>query len=287
MATYVPVKHSLQTFVDSLGFSYSLMRLPGESVAAYRQRLILENEDRSGSTEQDLYRVMGRHLGQFDVKVFEITPTVSSPDPYIEITSTHCRAWYDYENEGYLGELNLLDRSNGYWLRDVAAFLIAGGYFTVTALIADWEFLKSDNLRLGKTDTVVVTEPLWPSQANNLEHDSIMEYYMTDTKVFQTLQGTLAEVINDGDYFVDEVNGVVWSCLAAAGSITYTYRDFPFTMYWQPVRCFALNDPDIQYLMYDEELDENGQLAHTKLNSTGAALINQVLAAHGSTWDKE
>lgn len=290
MATYTPDKIVVATGLDEIGLRLGLQRLPGEELGQYRRRLYLEAMDPSGPSQADYIRTLGRKVGEFDIPVFEIDLVLSSgvplaPDPFIEVTSTHLRAYSDLENDTIDFEINFLDRSDGYFLRDVKAAFDASTYFTCTVLDTDYTYRKSDHLRFGDTEGLVLSEGLSPSRMNRLAQEYITNIWFTDPLVFQTLVGSESAVDEQGEYYVDEQNGVVFTNDPARGYCSYSYRVFPYKLFWQPVRAWPLNDADSAYLRYNTVIsDDTGSSEYTLLNSTGAEIANEVLAIHPLGW---
>ena len=105
--------------------------------------------------------------------------------------------------------------------------------------------------------------------------------------MFQTEKNSVGDLEEEGDFYIDYKNGVVFTESPASGFVSYSYRKFPFTIYWQPVRAYPLNDPDNKYINYDTLIsDETGLPEYTLLNSTGAKITNQTLQLHPLGWGR-
>lgn len=289
MSTYSPRKVQTSNGLDELGIRLGLFRLPDEDLAAYQQRLYLEARDHGGSSEKDFIRALGRQVGLFDIPVFKIDLQLEdgipkAPDAFVEITSTRLKAWSDFSNGEIDIELSLIDRDDAYFLREVYTAFAASDYFSIEVLFEDYLFLRSCNLQFGNTE-LVASKILQPNSVNLLGKMNIKTIWFQSPEAFQSEKSTKVELLQEGDYYIDRYNGVVFTYSLASGLASYCYRDFPYTVKYQPVRAFPLNDQDTKYYRYDTIIsDSTGNPDWKLLNSDGAKLANQILAAHPLQW---
>lgn len=291
MGTYTPFRFDIPNGFDETGIGLGLNRLPGENLSTYRRRLLLEARDRSGPAEDQFIRSVGRKVGEFDIPVFEVDVVRDSneiplaADPYIEITSTHVRAYSDWTNDTLDFEHNIVDRDDAYFLREIFTAFDSSTFFDITVLDSAYTFRLSSHLRFDNTERFVRAEFLRESRANRLANDYVREIYPQAFQHFETEVNTLAEVDELGKYYIDYLNGVVFTFEFAAGIIAYKYREFPFRLWWQPVRSWPYNDADKTYRFNDDLIsDETGSAAPLLLNSEGARIANTVLIVHPLGW---
>lgn len=288
---YVQETIALPTGLDELGIHLGFTRLDNESLYNYQRRLILETREPAGPTQQEFIRSISRQVGQFDLPVLRIDLTLDgdgeplAPDPFIEVTSSHFRAYSDYENGDIDIELNFYDRTNGYFLRDIQIAVAASTFFDVEILDEDYTYKHSSRLRFGNTQIHVPSELLLNSTENKLSNNFITDFYPSNRIAFVNEQSTLGAVTETGDYYVDYTNGVVYSFDVQSAFVSYTYRDFPYTLYHQAVRVYPYLDVDKKYFHNDTLIsDTTGEPEYTNLNSEGAEIANTVLAIHPLTW---
>lgn len=294
MATYTPTRFPLPNGLDERGLLLGLQRLDSEDLPTYRRRLLLEARDPSGSSQDDFIRALNRKVGKFDEPMFDVDVIRDAngiplaPDPYIEVTSTHLRLYSDWTNSTLDFELNLHERSGtgtAYFLREVDTALTASLFFSHTVLDTGFTFKRSDQLQYGNSEIHVIGRRLRESQSNKLEHDLIRTIYSQAFYIFQNEVATSALVVAEGDFYLDYVNGVIITYETAKGFISYTYKKFPFRLYWQSVRAMPYNDADKIYSHKDTILsDETGLPVHEVLNSEGAKIANGVLNVHSLGW---
>lgn len=65
-----------------------------------------------------------------------------------------------------------------------------------------------------------------------------------------------------------------------------TYRQFPYRLWWQPVRVAPLNDDDYDYYLKDTQVNDVFIEENLRLNSRGAKIVNNVLETHPLGWGK-
>lgn len=293
MGTYTEINTiPLPTGLDEIGIHLGLPRLDKESLSNYQRRLILETRERSGPTEKEFISSLSRRIGQFDTPVFRISLTLSNGiplavDPYIEITSSYLRA---YSNRGANlldFEINLYDRDNGYFLRDIYSEFFASTYFDIEIIDEDYVYKISSKLRFSNTEEHVPSEAVYPSTQIKLNNNNLISFYPDNRLVYINEKDDLNQVLIEGDYYVDYVNGVVFSYIPQAGIVSYTYMKFPFTIYWQSVRCYPYNDNDKKVFHKDALIsDSTGEEEYVILNKLGNDTINSVLGVHPIHWGK-
>ena len=262
MATYTPSKFPLPNGLDEVGYHFSMFRLPNETLDNFRRRILEESRIPAGASQSEFIRSINRQVGLQDIALFEIELVEDgngdslAVDPYIEITSSHIRAYNDYANNEIDIELNLYDREEALFITDVKDEFDSSTYFDLTVLVDGNSYLNwySKNLMYSNTNEHVVSEPLLESRSNLLDNSNIFSLKAQNFQLFQTEKNSVGDLEEEGDFYIDYKNGVVFTESPASGFVSYSYRKFPFTIYWQPVRAYPLNDPDNKYINYDTRL---------------------------------
>ncbi len=291
MSTYTPTRVAVGTALDELGIWLGLSRIEGESLSDYRLRLLLETREPSGPTEIEFVKSLARKVSAKDIPVFRITLVKDGDgiplavDPYLEITSSYLRTYSDYENDVIDVEVFFHDRDDGYFLEDVEDALVASTYFDVEVLAEDYDYWQSKKLRPGNSNVHVPSELVFASTANRLLHGNVVRLHGSASTVLVTEKDLLTDVLVSGDYFVDYINGVIFTYDVLSGFISYTYNQFPYDIYWQPIRTYPYLDADKQYFHYDTLIsDTTGEPEYVNLNGDGARIANSVLSVHSMTW---
>ena len=145
--------------------------------------------------------------------------------------------------------------------------------------------MRSDRLRVGDSFKYVAGRALFSSYQNSLPHQNLRETWFSNLATFQDEKATRSEVVESGDFWIDYDQGVIISHDTQSGTVNYEYSEFPYRLYWQPVRVVFANDSDLDYEIKDSLVsDTTGQEEPLLLNSSGARLWNRVLAAHPLGW---
>lgn len=291
MGTYTADQIAIPVGLDEAGLRLGLERVPNEPLADFRRRLLAEARDPATSSEDSFIRGVGRKIGELDKLVLTVDLVLDSngeplaADPYLEITSTHLRAYYNYDERQVDVEVFFENRNDGYWLVDVYNALAASSYFSVVTEPEYSAYIRSRTLRYGTSSKYRQQHPLFPSYQNKLRHKYIKDIRFSATSIFNNSVADVSSVANDGDYYVDSTEGVVISNATADGTCNFSYADFPYKVYSQVVRSVPLNDEDLKYRLMDELIsDETGLPDRVNLSPDGARVYNQVLLAHPLGW---
>lgn len=290
MGTYTPKETLIPTGLDEIGLRLGLERLPQESLSTYRKRLLLEARDPGSTDSASFIRGINRKVGLFDKHVLSIELINDTdgyplaPDPYVEVTATHLRCYSDYDNEILDIEISLLDSK---WLSDLATEFSSSSYFSLSEEDQYEDYLKSERLRIGNSNVLKESFPLYESYENSFGVGNIKTVWFSNSNVFLSEKASRADVEESGDFWIDKDEGVVISNDTQLGYATFIRRDFPFKLYWQPVKVELVNDEDLNYRIKDKAIsDETGELEPMVLNSTGKKIYNTILEAHPLEWGR-
>lgn len=282
MSLYSSKKVILPSKIDELGLGLSLTRLPEEDIESLKKRILLEARDPVNNSEESIIKSFGRNINKNEIPVFRLMrKTGSTGLEKVKITSSKIYVWNDYVEEPVLeAELNI--RSETYFLSDLLSTLDALSLFDIDTLQVDADYWKSGNLMICDS---LKTE-VFSLQATYVNTSRIAfgkKFRFTDSTVYKHEVETLEEVSTSGDYFIDYEYGNIHSYELGNGVCYIEYEKFPFTVYWQQVRAFPLNDQDIDYLIKDKTLLDSG-LFPTDLNSEGTRWINELLDTYPLQW---
>lgn len=291
MSTYTPVYHKIWNPLDDVGAMYSFVRFNGELVYEYRRRLLLEARDKSGPTQKQFISTINRQLAQYDVPVFKITLKTDvdnnplAEDPFISITSTYLYVYHDYDNDLLDFSTQLSGVENSILLSDVYALFTASTYFDIEAIDEDYADRLSINLKFSDTAGYRENEILLQSREVKLKYPLVKALYPERSPYFLNEVLDLASIVDDGDFYIDYLQGVIFFHSYPSGTVSYAYRDFPFVMYWQPIKAWPYNDPDKKYAFKDAIVaDDTGLDDLVLINTDEASVINTLQKVHPLTW---
>jgi len=293
------------TWLDENGLSLGMPRFKNEDIADYRIRLLRYVYNLPEPTQRSYISTLGNQLGLVDREVFRIEPvttydadtdiyTLAATDPYIYIDSSLLRIWPDYSGDPDNPdvELDIYNRDGAYFLGDVYDAISPLTYLAVTTMgeDEDWAYLKSANLAYGGNHRFVSEVPLEFSKMNDIEYEYIRSILFENDLIFSNEVDLYTDMAGDvgiiGDYFIDYVRGIIFSYSQARGLCYVSYREFPYSLYWQPARAYPMNDDSIDYILKDVLLNPDWEEERLLLNPVGAKLINDILKTHPLQWGK-
>lgn len=284
MSTYTSKKILLPSGLDEIALERSLIRLPEEILESFKDRLLLEHRDPVDNSFGTFKKSPCRQVGELEVALIKITVTDNSLDkPRLVITSSKFY-WYDDSDEEPTLELNIQSRDGAYFFGDIVTALNALGTVSVEILDGDYEYKFSRQLRVEDTDITDISF-LRENYVNNLGNTLVKDLRFSNTNIFKTEKSLVADLVEEGDFYVDYENGVVFSFDLQAGYISYTHANFPLVVWWQPVRVFELNDPDISFLIKDDLITDDGPVP-LLLNAIGTKYLNELSEVYPLEWGK-
>lgn len=288
MAIYTPNKQLITAALDEHGKRVAMRRLPDETLAHYRRRILLEMRRSGGPTEIEAVNSVAVKIGLLEVPLFEVdlirdaNDMPLALDPLIETKATKMYVWHDKENDLLDFEINLTDSL----MEDVWNAFDASTYFDVTSLDSEYEEISARNVKSEYSLGVRANIFLPRNYMNKLQHSLIKEFRPSNPFIFAEEKASLNLLNEEGDYYVDYVNGTVFSHSLQEGTCFYQYYKFPFKIMYQPVKVYSYLDETINNEHKDNQLNEFGAEEPLLLNSKGAYIANRVLEVHGMTWGK-
>lgn len=277
---YAPTPILLPSGLDEIGLLKSMVRLPNESLASFKHRLILEHRQPTDNSFQTIKKSPGRQLGLPEIPIARITFSDSALRPRIKVTSSKCYVWLDQDSTPSLA-VDIQSRGSTYFVGQLLDELASLDDLSIEVLDAAAEYKYSRQLMICdslKASSVNLLENF----VNRLPNKYINDILFSDVVTFQTEVASQDLVQESGEYFVNKDSGVVFSHELAHGYVSYSYNEFPFILKWQPVRVFELNDEDIDSLIKEPVLNDTSELL--LLNSTGARYYNELLNQYPLEW---
>ena len=281
------------TWLDELGIHLSLPRFSGETFSSYKDRLLLQARNPPDYAEEGFIRSVNRLVALVEEEIFRIEPIVDAegtpvaPDIYIEIDEVFLRVWSDYENGVMDLEVDIYNRDGAYFLGDLATSLNNLAFlYTGVVTNNDWEYLRSWNLTYGNSHRHFDVPFLKPTRMNDLPHRHIKNIKFYNPLLVVNEVANSEALVAEGDYYIDYVNGIVFTYEMATGGVSYSYRGLPYSLIWQPVKIMPINGKSMEHITKDYLVNPDGQNERLLLNSYGAQIANETLAIHPLQWGK-
>jgi hypothetical protein len=291
MGSYTPDRYGLPRGLDEVGLRLGLPRLPAENNTDYRRRLLLQPRRPPGPDWDSIFRSIARTVGEFDKRVLKIVFDTDSDgatvaaDPNIIVSSTRLYVYSDFTSLTLAATLDIWDSDGSYFLKDVYDSLSALSFLTVTQEDDYSDYLLSRNLMISHAEGHVYRELLRTSACNRLQNGLLRTISFDNYNAFSSQKDLKADISDDGDFYVDMVNGVVFSQSAQRGGAYYSYVKNPFYLWWQPIRTEPANDPTLMHALMDSRIDQSdGSSEPSVLNGYGTDIVNRISSTHPLGW---
>lgn len=287
MSKYTTERMLIDTELDEIGRNKSLNRFKNESQVNFKDRIYLSSI-KPPRPNIDYYSfATSNHLNLFQKKIFsiELVDELINPEdlPKIEILGNSIEVWREQSQESVL--MIHFDNPEYRFMKDLKAALERLDFLKIEAW--DYEdFMETKNL-IQKKSSKIESEIFLRSSQLQILGKKYIESYVTNNPIASYIKkNSKEEIEKDGDYYLDKINGLLYTNVENKGFATIMYQDFPFIVEWSPVKIIEVNDESCKSLFYKEQVNEEGNLRLTELNSYGAKNINKILEDNRLYWDK-
>lgn len=291
MTTYTPVIFDIPTGLDEVGYLVGLPRLPKEPSSQYRMRLLSFVRNRPRPDSAWYYSQVSNLLGLKSLNVIDINLRLDSDglplaqDPRIEVTATDLILWSNYRENEVDKQINLV--TDKRTLQLLRAEIHASTYFSCSTLDSSYNRLLSKNLRISNSDGWVSREFFSQRKVHKFKYPYIVSFWPDIEGLFMTQVESMSNVDDYGKYYFDSIAGVIHSYQVLNGSTKYQYRDFPFRLWWDPVRVTSLVDTDANKLLRESVRGETGALEYNGgTTELGVSVYKELLNVYPLEWGK-
>ena len=222
---------------ENWGSLMDVTRLPGEENPSFAKRIQEARVRRGGSSYQGLINAITRDLGlkREDAIHIRRKPSFDGDmwDTMIRVVDNHLQLYRRYvteKNKSLDIEVDLRAKPR---LADVVADINSRSSVFKAGLLADGQafshtLLNQENHKLVQDEAVPMATN-FRLRNKNLKLGSVT---FSDRDVFLTEQSSLSAVVADGDYYVDYVNGFVYTFNMpdTESTVTYRYIEIPFKL---------------------------------------------------------
>jgi len=292
-----PQSHSIVNRFDEHGDLYSLDRLPGETNAEFKKRIMDLTLHPGGPHYEGVISNLARELGCprepaliIDVKRDGSSNAVLASNPRVDILADRVvlyNDWKDYDNFTLDREINFYDLGrDGYYLSGLINEINKSSYF-VAAADADVRLkLHSTNLIRGSSFGAITNDTIKADGLTILSMKNIVEnsVWFSEKDIFTTeVQG---EPSADGEYKIDYDNGYVYvySLPSGSGVCGYYYSKFPMEVDASLVHIYSLQDENYTKKLFRKESLPSGEEENALPNTEGAEVFHQLFKEAPSLW---
>lgn len=287
MSKYTQEVMLIDTELDEIGRGKSLNRFVGETQINFKDRIYLSTI-KPPRPNIDYYTFAScNHMNLFQKKIFsiELVDSVLDPNslPRIEILGNSIEIWRK-QNEDSVLKIHF-DNPKYRFMKDLKNALEKLDFIKVE-LFEYEDFLETKNLLQKNSDRINSEIFLVQSQIQ-IFNQKYIDNYSTNNPIASYIEkNSKEEIASDGEYFLDKINGLLYTNVENKGFATIMYQDFPFIVEWSPIKILELNDESCKSLFYKNQINEEGKPYLNELNSYGAKNINEILKDNRLYWDK-
>lgn len=287
MARYDNKKINFFNEKDEMGAKYSLVRLEGESVSSFEERVMYQCREESSIKMENSSSFLNNFLGFPEERMLEIERVKDSngadvyPYSFLEIDSFYLTIVKDFFTGESIKlkyrELSAFSEIDS-WINS-SGVLVSKGIFGVDLTIEGEAYkLKCEkNLRY---DEYIFTE----RKSIDIEVENIVEFNLELESGIYNEVDTINDIQELGDYYLNEKQGKACFYEETEGHIHYSYCEFPFFLKKQHIKISSCREESFNEII-KEEIQENGLTKRIKLNETGAKFYNEVFKSFCNHWD--
>lgn len=292
-----PQYHSIVNKFDDHGDLFSLDRLPGETNAELKKRIMDLSLHPGGPHYKGLISNLARELGcprepalTIDLRKDASSDAVLAPNPRVDILADKMVLYYDwrdYDDFSIDREINFYDLGcDAYYLNGLINEINKSSYF-VAAADADVRLnLHSTNLIRGTSFGRVVDDVIKADGLTILSMQHIIEgsIWFSEKNIFVT--EVEEEPSADGEYKVDYDKGhvYVYSVPSGRGSCGYYYSRFPMEVDASLVHIYSLQDDNYVKKLFRQEAMPSGEEQNALPNTEGAEVFHQLFKETETLW---
>ena len=287
--TYQLKKIDYPTYIDQIGYKYGIYRLPNEDINTFKIRLLAITKDLPRADFDWFKKNCSGLLGLVNQHVFSIDIIRDedgiplAPDPVVKIVYDNMILYSDYANQVIELSIDISEYSAYKFINDVVNLINSSSNFTITQYNTDYAYYKSHFLLKGTNIRVVDNEPLVGTRSNKLKHNLIKDVYMVGNQLVNE-KGSLNFVNTVGDYYIDYINGVIFTYEDLKGLVSYRYNVFPYSIFYSSIATTSLKDDNIQALFQEPTTDVMFEKTYDGLSRQGYQLLKQLNDASSLYW---
>ncbi len=296
----IPVSTNVFNEFDNIGWLLGLPRLPNETNADYKHRLLDVNINRANATYLGLLNGISREFGLAFYKPFRIYPKKSGNEfiganPVVVFNGPYIELWSDYYEEELEFSIDRFEQDGvAYNMADLATYINTNSsYFTVDLVDETYKLEKSmvilnqSNRKTIQSEVIPLSERFTLVKPGNITSDSggsiiLDTVFFSDRNAFQTRVSSVPEVNSHGNYYLNKYTGdvVVFTSPQPGTSVRYDYIEDFYRPLASPVIIHDLQSDNFKTKMFEQVLSDDGTYTNGIPTIFGAQLINQLYSLY-------
>lgn len=284
----VPERQQVLNPFDFIGEQESLLRLPNENNAEYKQRIMDLEVHKGGPSYNGIVNNLSRSFGYPRLKCLTITLNTDTygvylaASPKVDVLANRIILYSDWRPTG----TEVIDKEilfyspddDGFFIEDLVSEINSSTCFSATLENGIRPNLYSTNLIQQSSSVSINGDVIQNNKRTKLSADIIAK----DSLVFEELDIFKTEVLttpsSPGEYLVDYLNGTIESFSIPSGQqeVSYYYCNFPLVFDYSLVKVYTLQDENFLNELFNKETSVSGEEINTLLNTEGSEIFNQL-----------
>lgn len=288
----MPNKYNLKkllvdTQLDDIGLKKSLIRFQSESMSSYRNRIVKSAKNPPKPNIKYYNFSTNNFLNANSSCCFRIHLIDSKIDPKdlprVIIDSNSLKVW-KHRSKDPVVDINLKDKKFKF-LKNVKEVLDKLDFIEIEILDYE-EYLLSEYLLQTDSTEYSVRDTKPDSKVVRLGQKYIVDFLLGNSFTALFEKENFESLSNPGDYYIDRINGIVYTYLVNNGYGDVIFENFPLNINFGEAKIYMVNEESFQDLMYDKQVNEQGYEENLELNNYGAYIVNQILIDNRIYWGR-
>jgi len=294
-----PTHRHFENELDYSADLVSIERMPNESNADFKQRVLDVNVHPGGPTETRVINGLARDLGFLRelaltidvVKDANGDPTAASPR--VLFLANRVILYSDWRPDGTAvvdKEIRFYQPDDdGFYLNDLVDEINSSTYFTATingdirSNLHSFLLIREDSLNVIFSDFI----------DSKKKNDLVGSYLVKDGIFFGAESVDLQEEVtfdpsSSGEYLIDYTSGSIttYEDVAVENTVTYYHNIFPLKIDYTPIQVFSLGDDNFVDELFVQETLQSGEDTKTLPNTEGSEIYHQLFKETNNLWGK-
>lgn len=297
MSTYTgtPTRTNIRTSVDLIGQLINMYRLPDESLAQFKERVLDNYVHGANATYEGLYNGINRELGLdahlnglFVDVVRDVDGLPINSNLGLEVSSRYLTLYSDHESKTVQASFDLHDRNDSYFIGNLETNINSTAGWEAVFVGSDGTYKQSSKLLRQSSLKYIRNYRLKASQVQNLNDRLINGNFLAGSVAFSTDSKIDTEVFtiptSPSEFMVDYNSNVIHLGQMTTGYLTFSYQEFPLLIKWSPITIHSFKDEEFLDLVTEQIVDGDGLTVDGVPTVKGAEYINELLSIAPSYW---
>jgi len=291
-----PIAHSPINNIDLHGNLVSLSRILGENNQDYKERLYDVSVHPGGPTYEGIINNINREFGYLRIPTMVIDLKVASSglpiatSPRVDLLANKIILYSDWRPNS----TSVIDKEVriyklddiGYYLNDLVDAINESPFFSAYICPGIRQNTISNTLIRSTSNRHISSEYIHADKLIQFENKHIVLNSLSFIERDVFSNEVFSDPSNDGEYYVDYINGELTSYSLPSGRsyCSYMYGVFPFTIDSSPVQIFSFQDDNFQEELFNRKTLPSGDIVNSLPNTEGSELYHKLFKESEVFW---